>query len=84
VNISHVFKESLIKLDGQTEPCSRNDKGLTFPKEFLTSSAVAPEETFISSTLATIDEAFCVLKLRVLSVFCGDTLEVAIEVGDGM
>jgi hypothetical protein len=70
VNISHVFKESLIKLDGQTtEPCSSNGKGKISPIAFLTSSTVAPEETFISSTLVTVDEAFCAMQLRVLSVF---------------
>jgi hypothetical protein len=69
------FKESLIKLDGQTtEPCSSNGIGKISPIAFLTSSAVAPEETFISSTLVTVDEAFCAMHLRVLSVFRGDII----------
>jgi hypothetical protein len=69
------FKESLIKLNGQTtEPCSSNGIGKISPIAFLTSSAVALEETFISSTLVTVDEAFCAMHLRVLSVFCGDII----------
>jgi len=72
VHILHVLNESLIKLDEQTiEPCSGNGNSTIFPKSFLTSSAIAPEETFMSSTLATVDEDFGALQLRVLFLLWG-------------